>query len=151
MARSQLKLVADWEREKEDRLANDLNRARQELLLNQQKLKGLYQYKREYLVQLKNKGKDGLGALSFGQHQSFIDKLDKASEQQNYAIHQSKRLVEHRMGLWLEQQKKRKAIESLIDKQQLQLKKKQDKAEQQLLDEICVQRFFRAKKQLNRA
>lgn len=146
MARSQLKLVADWEREKEDQLANDLNRARQELLLNQQKLKGLEQYKREYLLQLKTKGADGVGALSFGQHQSFIDKLDKACEQQNYAIHQSKRIVEHKMGLWLVQQRKRKAIESLIEKQQKQLRIKQDKAEQQILDEISVQRFFRAKK-----
>lgn len=146
MARSQLKLVADWEREKEDRLANDLSRAQQELLLNQQKLKGLEQYKREYLAQLKNKGKDGVGALSFGQHQSFIDKLDKACEQQSYAIHQSKRVVEHKMTLWLAQQRKRKAIESLIEKEQVQLRIKQDKAEQQLLDEMSVQRFFRAKR-----
>jgi flagellar FliJ protein len=106
----------------------------------------LDQYKREYLAQLRNKGKDGVGALSFGQHQSFIDKLDKACEQQNYAIHQSKRVVEHKMGLWLAQQRKRKAIESLIEKKQMQLRVKQDRAEQQLLDEMSVQRFFRAKK-----
>ncbi|TDF39479.1 flagellar export protein FliJ [Alteromonadaceae bacterium M269] len=146
MARSQLQLVADWEREKEDKLANDLSRSRQELLLHQQKLQGLEQYKREYLEQLKAKGADGLGSLSFGQHQSFIEKLDKACEQQRYAIHQAQRVVEHKMSLWLTQQSKRKAVESLLEKKRQEQKLKQDKAEQQLLDEISIQRFFRAKK-----
>ena len=146
MARSQLKLVAEWEKEKEEQLANDLYRAQQDLQLNKQKLRGLDQYKREYLAQLRNKGIDGVGALSFGQHQSFIDKLDKACEQQNFAIHQAKRVVEHKMTLWLAQQRKRKAIESLIEKQQLAQRIKQDKAEQQFLDEVSMQRFFRNKR-----
>lgn len=143
MATNQLQLVANWEKEKEDKLAQNYLVANKYLQDNENKLKGLEQYRLDYLRQLQQKGSQGVGALSFGQHQSFIDKLDKACTQQIVAISKAQLVADQRKGQWLKQQQKRKAVEMLIDKKQQQKALAESRAEQQMMDEIALQKFIR--------
>ncbi|GGO63524.1 flagellar export protein FliJ [Bowmanella pacifica] len=143
MSTRQLEQVAKWEQEKEDKLARDYRLAEQNVQDNVQKLTGLQSYRLDYLRQLQQRANQGLGALSFAQHQSFIDKLDKACLQQNQIIANAKAVAQQRKSLWLKQQQKRKAVQMLIDKKRQQAQQLENKREQALLDEVAIQRFVR--------
>lgn len=145
MSDKQLTLVADWERDKEQKCAADFQSAQQHLLLNQQKLDGLQQYRLDYIRQMHSKGSDGVEARHFHQHNQFIGKLDKACEQQTVALQNAQKVAEQRKVLWLQQQRKRKAIEHLIEQKQAERRLKQEKQEQQMLDELALQKFLRQK------
>jgi flagellar protein FliJ len=143
MSTKQLEQVAQWEQRKEDKLAQDFYLAQQHVQDNQRKLTGLQSYRLDYLRQLQHRANKGLGAMSFGQHQAFIDKLDSACLQQSRVLAQARAAAEQRKTLWLKQQQKRKAVEMLIDKKRLQQARREDRQEQAMLDEIATQRFVR--------
>lgn len=143
MSIAQLQMVADWERKKEQKLATDFRLAQQYVQDNKRKLTGLEQYRLDYLRQAQTKAKSGMASTTYNQHQQFIGKLDKACEQQSKIVSNALIVADQRRVQWLQQQKKRKAVELLIEKQQLQLTKRQEKQEQQMLDELATQRFIR--------
>jgi flagellar FliJ protein len=145
-AKKQLEIVADWERQKEQKLAGDYQLAQQNVAQNKQKLAGIEQYKVEYLREGLRKGQLGLAAQSFGQHQSFVGNIDTACEQQNKVLSNALIVADQRKEQWLVQQRKRKAIEFLLDKKQAQALKQEDRIEQQMLDELSLQKFLRANK-----
>ena len=80
---------------------------------------------------------------TYGQHQSFIGKLDRACEQQTSVINSAVLVADQRRMEWLQQQRKRKAVEMLLDKKRQQERKRESKIEQQLLDEMSLQKFIR--------
>lgn len=145
MSRSQLALVAKWESEKEEKAAQLFQQAQSYVQENEQKLVGLQQYRIDYFKKIQTLGGDGLKALSLSHHQAFIGKLDRACEQQQLLINNAKQAANQRKMQWLVQQRKRKAVEHLINKQRVALQKKRDKEEQDLLDEVALQRFVRNK------
>ena len=143
MAQSKLQLVADWERQKEEKLVKDFQIAQQYALDNKQKLNGLETYRVNYLREAQTKAKQGLGAQSWGQHQQFIGKLDKACELQLQTLNQAMLVADQRRNQWLAQQRRRKAVELLIEKQQKEKRLQEEKQEQQMIDEISLQKFIR--------
>lgn len=145
MAQSQLQIVADWERRKEQKLIQDFQLAQQSAQSNKQKLAGLENYRLDYLRQAQAKAKQGVGSVTFGQHQQFIGKLDKACEMQLHAVNQAVLVADQRRMQWLAQQRKRKAVEMLLDKQQKAKLKREEKLEQIMLDELSQQKFMRQK------
>ncbi|MGS2720431.1 flagellar export protein FliJ [Paraglaciecola aestuariivivens] len=143
MAQSQLQIVAEWERKKEQKLVQDFQLAQQAAQSNKQKLSGLENYRLDYLRQAQLKAKQGVGSVTFGQHQQFIGKLDKACEMQMQAVNQAVLVADQRRMQWLAQQRKRKAVEMLLDKQQKAKLKQEERIEQALLDELSLQKFVR--------
>jgi flagellar protein FliJ len=143
MSRSQLALVAKWESEKEEKAAQLFQQAQAYVQDNEQKLVGLQQYRLDYFKKIQQLGGDGLKAVSLTHHQAFISKLDKACEQQQQLINNARQAANQRRMQWLVQQRKRKAVDMLIDKQQSALQKKLDREEQNLMDEVALQRFVR--------
>lgn len=143
MSIAQLQMVAEWEGQKEQKLLTAFQVAQQYVQENKKKLTGLEQYRLDYLRQAQNKAKQGMAANTYGQHQQFIGKLDKACEQQSKIVSNALLVADQRRMQWLQQQKKRKAVEMLLDKQQKALLLKQEKQEQQMLDELALQRFIR--------
>ncbi|MCF2950214.1 flagellar export protein FliJ [Paraglaciecola aquimarina] len=143
MSQSQLQLVADWERQKEQKLSQDFQVAQHYALENKQKLSGLENYRLDYLRQAQVKAKQGVGSQTFSQHQQFIGKLDKACELQMQNLNQALVVAEQRKTQWLQQQRKRKAVELLLDKQALAKQKLEQKQEQMMLDELSIQKFIR--------
>jgi flagellar FliJ protein len=132
MSIAQLEMVAGLENKKEQKLIQAFQLAQQYAQNNKQKLTGLEQYRLDYLRQAQNKAKQGMAAASYGQHQQFIGKLDKACEQQTKVVSNAILVAEQRRVQWLQQQKKRKALELNLAKQ-----------EQHMLDELALQRFVR--------
>ena len=143
MANNQLELVADWERQKEQKCVQAFQQAQQYAQDNKRKLSGLEQYRLDYLHQAHNKATSGLAAQTYGQHQSFIGKLDKACEQQTKVINSAVLVADQRRMEWLQQQRKRKAVDMLLDKKRQKMQKRENKIEQQLLDEMSLQKFIR--------
>ena len=145
MQDKQLAMVAKFEREKEQKLAADYQYVLQHLRLQQEKLAGLQQHRLDYLQQIQHRGSGGMGSLSFGQHQAFIDKLDKACVIQQQEISKLDEVSDQRKNLWVSQQQKRKAVELLIEKNQHARLQKIQKQEQQMMDEVAMQKFIRKK------
>ena len=143
MAQAQLQMVADWERQKEQKLVQDLQLAQQFYQDNKQKLAGLENYRLDYLREAQLRAKKGVGSVIFGQHQQFIGKLDKACEMQLHTVNQAVRVADQRRLQWLAQQRKRKAVEMLLDKQHKAKLKREDRQEQIMLDELSLQKFMR--------
>ena len=143
MSIAQLQMVAEWENQKEQKLLQTFQMAQQYVQENRKKLAGLEQYRLDYLRQAQNKAKQGMAATTYGQHQQFIGKLDKACEQQSKIVSNALLVADQRRMQWLQQQKKRKAVEMLLAKQQHHLYLRQEKQEQQMLDELALQRVIR--------
>ncbi|MEP0356944.1 flagellar export protein FliJ [Paraglaciecola sp.] len=143
MANSQLDVVAEWERQKEQKMVDVFRKAQQFAQSNKQKLSGLENYRLDYLRQVQQKAKQGIGSLTFGQHHQFIGKLDKACEMQVQALNKALVVAEQRRGQWLQQQRKRKAVEMLLEKQQIAKQKREDRQEQIMLDEMSLQKYLR--------
>jgi flagellar FliJ protein len=146
MAIEQLEMVAKLERDKESKLVREFQQAQQHLQENKQKMVGIENYRMEYLRDMQNKANAGITINSYGHFQSFVTKLEEAMRQQSEIVGTAFQVVAQRKELWLVQQRKRKAVEMLIEKHWVAAGIKADKAEQALLDEIATQRFFRAKR-----
>ncbi|MDC0601561.1 flagellar export protein FliJ [Aliiglaciecola sp.] len=143
MAERQLELVARWERDKEDKLAQNFQIAQQHADMNKQKLSSLEQYRLDYLKQTQVVAHTPLNVDKFNQLHSFIGKLDKACEQQTQVLNQSRIVSEQRKNQWLAQQRKRKAVEMLLNKRRAQKQLRESRIEQQLMDELSNQRYVR--------
>ena len=142
----QLQQVARWEEDKERRLANEYRVAENEVAMQKQKLQSLEQYRVEYLQQIHSTGRSGVGAQSYHQHVSFVAKLDKACEQQNEVIARADMVAQQRKTQWLQQQQRRKAVDKLIENKQAEMGLREAKLEQNMLDELANQRFYRMRK-----
>ena len=62
---------------------------------------------------------------------------------QLHTLNQAIRVADQRRMLWMAQQRKRKAVEMLLDKQHKAKLKREDKQEQIMLDELSLQKFIR--------
>ncbi len=143
MALKQLQLLVQVQKEKEEKLLANFVQAQQFLQTCNDRYQGLADYRTDYIRQTQQRGAEGVQSRQFNQYLNFITKLDQALEQQNLQIQQAQRVVDMRRTAWLTMQKKRKAIELLIDKELAASQQRQNRLEQQLLDEIATQQFFR--------
>jgi flagellar FliJ protein len=143
MALKQLQLLVQVQKEKEEKLLANFIQAQQFLQTNNERYQGLADYRTDYIRQTQQRGAQGIQSRQFNQYLNFITKLDLALEQQNLQIQQAQRVVDMRRTAWLAMQKKRKAIELLIEKDLAAGQQRQNKQEQNMLDEIATQQFFR--------
>jgi len=143
MALAQLQLLAKVQREKEDKLQALYIQAQQFANNQQDKYDGLANYRTDYIRQSQQRGMQGVQSRQFNQYLAFITKLDQALEQQNMQVQQAKKVAETRRVNWILLQRKRKAIDLLIDKELEKMAIKAQKQEQKMLDEIATQQFFR--------
>ncbi|WP_333796321.1 flagellar export protein FliJ [Rheinheimera sp.] len=143
MALAQLQLLAKVQREKEDKLQALYIQAQQFAKNQQDKYDGLANYRTDYIRQSQQRGMQGVQSRQFNQYLAFITKLDQALEQQNMQVQQAKKVAETRRVNWILLQRKRKAIDLLIDKELEKMAIKAQKQEQKMLDEIATQQFFR--------
>ena len=139
----QLNLVLSVETKKEQKLAQDYQQAEKHKQESKQKLSGLEQYRLDYLRLIQQKGQLGVEMKELHQHQTFVGKLDRACEQQIQFISQATLVADQRKRQWLEQQKRRKAIELLIANKTAQHALIEARQEQDMYDEIALQKYSR--------
>lgn len=143
MALAQLQLLVKVQQEKEDKLQAQYRAAQQNYQSMQQKYQGLADYRIEYVQQTQSRGREGMASRQFNQYLNFIGKLDAALTAQQQYVQQAKASADQRLQQLLAMQKKRKAMEILIDRELAEIQRKADKQEQKMLDEIATQQFFR--------
>lgn len=143
MALAQLQLLVKVQQEKEDKLQAQYRAALQNYQSMQQKYQGLADYRVEYVQQTQSRGQEGMASRNFNQYLNFIGKLDAALTAQQQYVQQAKATAEQRLSQLLAMQKKRKALEILIERDLTEIQHKADRQEQKMLDEIATQQFFR--------
>lgn len=139
----QLQMVVEIEQKKEDKMAGDYGRAQSDLAEHKDRLEALITHKKDYINDVLVQGAAGLKSQKLTQFQSFIAKLDNACAVQQEKVSVAEKVVEQRKAIWLGQRRKRKAIESLIEKQKLAKLTLEAKAEQRMFDEFATNQFFR--------
>lgn len=142
MATNKLQLLHKIQSDKEEKLKLAYLEAEQNLQSQQQKLKGLNDFRLDYSMQLSQKGQQGLSSAGFSHFQNFINKIEQAIKQQSSAVSTAKQVSRQRQSLWLAEQVKTKAIAKLIEKQQQKQQQQQAKVEQLMLDEFATNQFF---------
>jgi flagellar FliJ protein len=143
MALAQLQLLVKVQQEKEDKLQAQYRAALHNYQSMQQKYQGLADYRIEYVQQTQSRGQEGMASRQFNQYLNFIGKLDAALTAQQQYVQQAKANADQRLAQLLAMQKKRKAMEILIERELSEVQRKADKQEQKMLDEIATQQFFR--------
>ncbi len=143
MAMKQLDTILKYERDNEQRCADQLKIAENEYQQNISRLQGVADYRLEYMKRLSQRAENGLDSATYSHYHAFIAKLDTASEQVEIATRQAKALVEQSRNLWFKQRQKVKAVELLHDKRIKQLAVAADKSEQKMFDEIATQQYIR--------
>jgi len=130
MALAQLQLLVKVQQEKEDKLQAQYRAAQQNYQSMQQKYQGLADYRIEYVQQTQSRGQEGMASRQFNQYLNFIGKLDAALTAQQQYVQQAKASAEQRLQQLLAMQKKRKAMEILIERELAEIQRKADKQEQ---------------------
>lgn len=131
------------QQQREEKLQAQFINAQQFYQQAEQKYQGLANYRTEYIQQSQQQGSSGLQSRQYNQFVSFIGKLDQALIQQTKAMHQARQVAEQRKQAWLEMQKKRKALELLVEREQTAALQQQMKQEQKTADEYAGQLFMR--------
>jgi flagellar FliJ protein len=71
--------------------------------------------------------------------------LEEGIKKQIDVTETSKQILEQRKMVWMEQNKKVKAVEMLLEKKRIQIQAARDKEEQTLADEFASQKYIRNK------
>jgi flagellar protein FliJ len=140
-------LLIKIQQEREEKLQANFVTAQQFYLQAEQKYQGLANYRTEYIQQSQQQGSAGLQSRQYNQFVNFIGKLDQAISQQGRAVQQAKLAAEQRKQSWLTMQKKRKALELLVERNNMAELQKQLKNEQKNADEYSSQLFMRRQAQ----
>lgn len=147
MPMKQLNTLHKYEQSKEQKAAQDLQKAEFEYQQNLERLKSVNDYRLEYMKRLSARSIEGIDSATFSHFHAFIAKLDNAGEQVDIAIMQSKSMVEKRKKQWFAQRQKIQAVEVLLEKKKKAIALIANKQEQIMFDEIATQQFVRRKMQ----
>jgi flagellar FliJ protein len=139
----QLETLLKYERDNEQRCADQLKIAENEYQQNISRLAGVGEYRLEYMKRLSQRAKNGLDSATYSHYHAFIAKLDSAAAQVEIAATQAKALVDQTKSIWLKQRQKVKAVELLCERRQKKLVKVAEKIEQKMFDEIATQQYLR--------
>ena len=143
MAMKQLDTLLKYEKDNEQRCADQLKLAENEYQQNITRLQGVGDYRLEYMKRLSERAVQGLDSATYSHYHAFIAKLDVAAEQVEIAMRQAKALAEQSKSLWLKQRQKVQAVELLRNKRLKKIAVAADKAEQKMFDEIATQQYIR--------
>lgn len=138
-----LHLVLDLRRKEEEEAQKIFVQALNETARCERQLQQLKDFKAQYAQQMEHSGRQGFTAVQFNVYQDFINKLDAIEIRQAQELEQLRLVTEQRRLQYLERQKQRKIIETLIKKHELERQKAEQKAEQKLLDEYVTARAAR--------
>ena len=142
MSTKQLDTLYKFEKDKEVKASQELQAAELDYQQNLDRLKGVGEYRLEYMRRLSERSKSGIDSSTFTHFHAFVKKLDQAGEQVKIAIHQSKAMMEKRKQQWLKQRQKVQAVEHLKEVQMKKIAIAEQRKEQKMFDEIATQQFL---------
>ena len=143
MINQRFAMLINIQQQREEKLQAQFIAAQQFYQQAEQKYQGLANYRTEYIQQSQQQGAAGLQSRQYSQFVNFIGKLDQAILQQGRAVHQARAAAEQRKQSWLAMQKKRKALELLVQRGEQAEMLRQLKQEQKDADEYASQLHMR--------
>ncbi|MBU1310637.1 MAG: flagellar export protein FliJ [Gammaproteobacteria bacterium] len=144
MINHRFSMLITIQQQREEKLQAQFVAAQQFYQQAEQKYQGLANYRTDYIRQSQQQGAAGLQSRQYSQFVNFIAKLDQAILQQGRAVHQARAAAEQRKQSWLAMQKKRKALELLVQRGEQAELLRQLKEEQKNADEYASQLYSRA-------
>ncbi|MCK5830108.1 MAG: flagellar export protein FliJ [Methylococcales bacterium] len=130
-----LKVIVDLNAEKEKKMLETLGGVQRNKQESQAQLENLQQYQQEYLDKYKALSEAGMSIAQLLEFRSFVDKLEKAAEEQRIMILD----LEHEAILarkqWEMQHQKTNSLEKVYDLAIADEKKKEEKREQNEQDD----------------
>ena len=127
--------VADVAARREQHAARVLKESREILTRYQAQLRGLQNYRQEYLANFQQAGTGGMKAGRMKDYLVFLGKLDEAIEQLQTAIASSSARCEEDRGVWLASRAKLKALDSVIARYASEEQRDEIRREQREVDE----------------
>jgi len=131
-----LHLVLDLRQKEEDKALEMWTDAKNSVINFQRQIEQLVQFEQIYVNEMQNKSLNGLDMMTFNSYQQFIDKLAKIKLRQEAGLVQLQLQEVRAKDNYLDKQKQRKIIESLLEKHKRDRLLKEAKAEQKLADDI---------------
>ena len=113
-------------------------KVQQDLQLFLEQQNALNQYRQIYHQQWTQQGLQGLSAEKNIQYHAFINKLERAIEQQSEGLLQIRQALAQRKREWSLAQQRRKAVEILLDKKVAREQLNALRQEQKMLDEYVM-------------
>jgi len=109
--------------------------AQDESIEQLEKLRG---YRTDYVEQFKLKGQGGLSALRLQEYQAFVQKLDRAIEEQVLVVNRMRSKLGEDRQAFKKTSSRKKVVEKLIAKSKKQELKEDDKKQQNEADDRVV-------------
>jgi len=98
-------------------------------------LETLQGYRDDYVAQFKSKGKDGMAASRLLEYQAFVQKLDRAIEEQTKAVQSMHTKVGEQQHAFKKTNSRKKVVEKLIEKSKQQEQADMGRQEQNEADD----------------
>ena len=138
-----LLLVLDLRKKAEEEALRMWSDARKAVQSFKDQLAQLEQFAKIYEVEMQSKSKNGLDMTMYQSYVQFLDKLEKIKVRQENGLKQLEQQEQRAQQFYLEKQKERKIIESLLEKHKIQRRIKESKAEQKLADDLVSSKHAR--------
>ena len=138
-----LLLVLDLRKKAEEDALRMWSDARKAVQSFKDQLAQIEQFAKIYEVEMQSKSKNGLDMTMYQSYVQFLDKLEKIKVRQENGLKQLEQQEQRAQQFYLEKQKERKIIESLLEKHKIQSRIKEAKAEQKLADDLVSSKHAR--------
>lgn len=127
-----LQPAADQARQRSEDAVLKLAEQQQRLAKAERQLMELRGYRQEYASP---PGAGHLTATALINRQQFVERIDRAIEQQTLEIERQRRLLDQARGLWRDAHAREAALDNVIDRYREQERKAEERHEQNEIDE----------------
>lgn len=131
-----LLLVLDLRKKDEEKALEMWTQAQNAVVSFQKQIEQLKQFEQIYIQEMNVKSNNGVSMTTFMSYQQFISKLEGIKRRQEAGLVELEAQEKRAMDNYLEKQKQRKIIDSLLEKHRNERLALEAKAEQKLTDDI---------------
>lgn len=108
---------------------------------HEQKLQLLLQYRDEYRERFRVAAHNGIGPDAWRNYASFLSRLDEAVDEQQHIVANSRNQVVAGQRAWVDERNRKKAFDTLAERQHAEASRRVFKAEQSMTDEHSAKLF----------
>ncbi len=131
-----LRLVLDLRQKEEDKAQEEYAKALSAIASFERQIAQLQEFFKTYADELAGSTQQGMDINIYRSYQGFLNKLDQVTKRQEQALETMRGRAENLRLEYLEKQKARKIIESLLEKHRIEQARKEAQAEQKLTDDL---------------
>ncbi|MCM2678968.1 flagellar export protein FliJ [Echinimonas agarilytica] len=139
----QLQMIVSIRQEAENKAARMMQESKQALDMQQQQVQTLRDYRNDYLKKMISESAEGLTAQSYGHYHGFVTKLDDALGRAEQSVAVAQQVWQQRQQVWIDARADTKAIEMLIEREEMIIAQQTQRREQKQMDEFASMQFAR--------